>query len=77
MLCDTYQPPTAEDGGFSELPPHPSNNRAPCQRAMQAAAASQPVFSCQQQYTLLNPQTHYPVGERLSILAVFSSCNGR
>ena len=29
---------------------------------MKAAAQSQPVFSCQQQYTLLDPQSHYPVG---------------
>ena len=29
---------------------------------MRAAAQSQPVFSCQQQYTLLDPQSHYPVG---------------
>ena len=32
---------------------------------MRAAAQSQPVFSCQQQYTLLDPQSHYPVGAAL------------
>ena len=31
---------------------------------MRAASASQPVFSCQQQYTLLDPQTHWPIGEQ-------------
>ena len=66
MLCDTYQVPSAEDAGpaATELKAHPSNNRVFCDSAMRAAAASAPVFSCQQQYTLLNPQTHYPVGKQ-------------
>ena len=69
MLCDTYQVPSAEDtGSATELKPHPSNNRVFCDSAMRAAAASAPVFSCQQQYTLLNPQTHYPVGKQQSTL---------
>ena len=65
VLCDTYQVPSAEDAGSAtELKPHTSNNRVFCDSAMRAAAASAPVFSCQQQYTLLNPQTHYPVGKQ-------------
>ena len=66
VLCDTYEVPSAEDAGSAatELKAHPSNNRAFCDSAMRAAAASAPVFSCQQQYTLLNPQTHYPVGKQ-------------
>ena len=68
VLCDTYQVPSAEDAGSTaELKPHPSNNRVFCDSAMRAAAASAPVFSCQQQYTLLNPQTHYPVGKQQAV----------
>ena len=68
MLCDTYQVPSAEDAvGSTELKPHPSNNRVFFDTAMRAAAASAPVFSCQQQYTLLNPQTHYPVGKQQAL----------
>ena len=68
VLCDTYQVPSAEDASSAtELKPHPSNNRVFCDSAMRAAAASAPVFSCQQQYTLLNPQTHYPVGKQHAV----------
>ncbi|CAL8465723.1 g5259 [Coccomyxa elongata] len=63
VLCDTFQAPSVEaDVGSPELHPHPTNNRAPCDRVMRTAAASQPVFSCNQQFTLLNPQTCWPIG---------------
>lgn len=64
VLCTTFKAPCAEDAVSSpQLHPHPTNNRAPCDRTMRAAATSQPVFSCQQQYTLLEPSTHWPIGE--------------
>lgn len=67
VLCDTFQAPSVEsDVASPELHPHPTNNRAPCDRVMRAAAASQPVFSCNQQYTLLNPQTCWPIGAVLA-----------
>ena len=63
VLCDTYTPPTVEsDSGAQAMQLHPSNNRAPCERVMRAAAASEPVFSCEQQYSLLDPKTGWPVG---------------
>ena len=69
VLCDTFQAPSVEaDVGSPELHPHPTNNRAPCDRVMRAAAASQPVFSCHQQYTLLNPQTCWPIGAASALL---------
>ena len=63
VLCDTYTPPTVEsDSGAQQMQLHASNNRAPCERVMRAAAASAPVFSCEQQYSLLDPKTGWPVG---------------
>ncbi|KAK9832481.1 hypothetical protein WJX81_000192 [Elliptochloris bilobata] len=63
VLCDTYTPPTVEsDSGAQQMQLHPSNNRAPCERVMRAAASSAPVFSCEQQYSLLDPKTGWPVG---------------
>lgn len=65
VLCDTYTPPTVEsDTGAQAMQLHPSNNRAPCERVMRAAAASAPVFSCEQQYSLLESKSGRPIGAR-------------
>ncbi|KAK9814059.1 hypothetical protein WJX72_000155 [[Myrmecia] bisecta] len=63
VLCDTFSPPVVEgDGLVADMMPHATNNRAPCERAMQQAAGSDPVFSVEQQYTLLDPSSGWPVG---------------
>ena len=76
-LCDTFSLPpatasTAADlqraagagGAAADWEPHPSNNRAFCEHVMQQAAYSDPWFSCEQQYTLLEPRTNLPLGRR-------------
>ena len=62
VLCDTFSGPTVETG-FAEMKPHPSNSRAPCEHVMRLASASEPVFTVEQQYTLLDPATSWPLGE--------------
>ena len=69
VLCDTFSAPSLESG-FSEMRPHATNNRAPCEHVMRSAAASEPAFSVEQQYTLLDPSTNWPVGKKLLWLAV-------
>ena len=65
VLCDTYQP--ARDG--KEAVAHGSNTRRPCAAVMDAAAASAPVFSVEQQYTLLDPANSWPLGGRAQVSA--------
>lgn len=57
--------------------PHPSNNRAPCEHVMQAAAEHEPVFSVEQQYTLLDPSTSWPIGMPRFQCARYTDCSYR
>eukprot|EP00891_Asterochloris_glomerata_P004849 jgi/Astpho2/4849/Aster-05785 len=63
VLCDTFTPPQIEqDGAPGQAVPHSSNNRAPCEKVMEAAAGSDPQFSVEQQFTLLDPASNWPLG---------------
>ena len=60
VLCDTYQQTLQpEQAG----PAHPSNTRCPCASVMESAASSAPVFSVEQQFTLVDPRSQWPLGE--------------
>jgi len=65
VLCDTFSPPSLELGS-TDMRPHQSNNRYPCEMVMRQAAQSEPAFSIEQQYTLLDPATNWPLGETLA-----------
>ena len=60
VLCDAYEPPMAGQEG--ELKAIPTNARALCAAAMEKAAAEEPWFGIEQEYTLLNTHTKWPLG---------------
>eukprot|EP00232_Nephroselmis_pyriformis_P011598 CAMPEP_0182890502 /NCGR_PEP_ID=MMETSP0034_2-20130328/22699_1 /TAXON_ID=156128 /ORGANISM="Nephroselmis pyriformis, Strain CCMP717" /LENGTH=378 /DNA_ID=CAMNT_0025024057 /DNA_START=56 /DNA_END=1192 /DNA_ORIENTATION=- len=63
VLCDVYEPPRLnEDGTVTEMKPLPTNTRADCAKVMEAAASSHPWFGIEQEYTLLNATTKWPLG---------------
>lgn len=59
VLCDVMQPSVPDCTG---LAPHASNNRAPSERLLSAAAYLEPSFSVEQQYSLLDSSTLRPLG---------------
>ena len=61
VMCDAYLPPAA-DGSTKELVPIPTNTRAACAAACAAAESEEPWFGIEQEYTLLNTQTKWPLG---------------
>jgi hypothetical protein len=64
VLCEVAGPSQREghlDGGM-RLEPDTTNNRAPCERIMQQAAASRPSFAVSQEYTLVDRVTNLPIG---------------
>ena len=74
VLCDTFTPPQIEqDGAPGQAVPHSSNNRAPCEKVMEAAAGSDPQFSVEQQFTLLDPASNWPLGVSWSDVAAVIS----
>ena len=72
VLCDTYQP--AQAG--KEAAAHASNTRRPCAAVMEAAAASGPVFSVEQQYTLLDRANSWPLGARMCCCKALAGWRG-
>lgn len=64
VLCEAFVP--AEAGLLcddeSALKPHPSNNRVPCQAVMRLAAASQPSFMIEQEFTVVEAQRCHMAG---------------
>jgi len=53
VLCDVYVPPLMDvPEPLDHLKPHPSNRRPACEAVMEQAAASQPMFSFAQGYSL-------------------------
>jgi len=64
VLCDTFEPPRIkEDGsGMTDIVPLPTNHRYHCNIAMEKAAAEEPWFGIEQEYTLLNSLTKRPLG---------------
>lgn len=47
---------------MGQAAPHTSNNRAPAAAVLAAATGSEPTFSAEQQYMLLDPATRWPLG---------------
>ena len=63
VLCDTYCPASNLGMGSVEMKPYHTNNRNPCEVVMKQASHSEPLFTVEQQYTLLDPATSVPIGE--------------
>jgi hypothetical protein len=63
VLCQTMDPPGPQDKG-AYISPHPTNNRAPCERVMSEAAASQPTFVVVQEYSIWDGLTQKPLGAK-------------
>ena len=66
MLCDTYQQAVQPE---QPAPAHSSNTRSPCASVMESAASSAPIFSVEQQYTLVDPRSQWPLGESRALPA--------
>jgi glutamine synthetase len=63
VMCDAYEPPRLEkDGTVTEMKPIPTNTRAPYADVMKKAEAYEPWFGIEQEYTLLNASTKWPLG---------------
>lgn len=63
VMCDTYEPPSIlPDGTISALKPLPTNTRAACNEVMEKCKGEEPWFGIEQEYTLLNARTKWPLG---------------
>ncbi|CAG9464771.1 unnamed protein product [Pedinophyceae sp. YPF-701] len=62
VMCDTYEPPKIVDGKEQPMKPIPTNTRAPCEEVMKQAMHQEPWFGIEQEYTLLHPNTQWPLG---------------
>jgi glutamine synthetase len=63
VMCDTYEPPRVNpDGSVTPIKPLPTNTRAACAEIMAKAADQEPWFGIEQEYTLLNAVTKWPLG---------------
>eukprot|EP00878_Enallax_costatus_P001582 GHUV01001733.1.p1 GENE.GHUV01001733.1~~GHUV01001733.1.p1 ORF type:complete len:381 (+),score=83.58 GHUV01001733.1:143-1285(+) len=63
VMCDTYEPPRVNPDGTVGAPkPIPTNTRASCAAVMEKAKDEEPWFGIEQEYTILNPLTKWPLG---------------
>ncbi|GAX75146.1 hypothetical protein CEUSTIGMA_g2590.t1 [Chlamydomonas eustigma] len=63
VMTDTYEPPRLlPDGTITPLIPLPTNTRAACAETMEKVKAEEPWFGIEQEYTLLNSMTRWPLG---------------
>lgn len=63
VMCDTYEPPKVNaDGTLAAPKPLPTNTRNACAEVMEKVAEHEPWFGIEQEYTLLNAQTKWPLG---------------
>mmetsp|Transcript_4423 Transcript_4423/g.7332 ORF Transcript_4423/g.7332 Transcript_4423/m.7332 type:complete len:380 (-) Transcript_4423:507-1646(-) len=63
VMCDTYEPPRLNpDGTVTPMKPIPTNTRAACSDVMKKVDSHDPWFGIEQEYTLLNVTTKWPLG---------------
>ena len=63
VMTETLIPPkVADDGSATEQMPHPTNTRNGCDAVMEKAKDLAPWFGIEQEYTLLNATTDWPLG---------------
>eukprot|EP01023_Acetabularia_acetabulum_P064120 TRINITY_DN8211_c0_g1_i2.p1 TRINITY_DN8211_c0_g1~~TRINITY_DN8211_c0_g1_i2.p1 ORF type:complete len:431 (-),score=80.90 TRINITY_DN8211_c0_g1_i2:423-1574(-) len=63
VMCDCYEPPSVDqEGNVSPMTPLQSNTRHECAAVMEKTAAEEPWFGIEQEYTLLNAETKWPLG---------------
>jgi len=63
VMCDTYEPPRMnKDGTVTPIKPIPTNTRHACNEVMEKAKSHDPWFGIEQEYTLLNAVTKWPLG---------------
>nr|QKR71514.1 glutamine synthetase [Ulva prolifera] len=63
VMCDAYEPPKVkDDGSVADPVAIPTNTRAACAAAMKKVEAEEPWFGIEQEYTLLDATTKWPLG---------------
>lgn len=62
VMADAYEPPRDIDGKHIDMKPIPTNTRSPCAEVMKKCEAEEPWFGIEQEYTLLNSTTKWPLG---------------
>lgn len=64
VLCEAYQPPAVDDEGNTDgvMEKIPTNTRHDCNVAMEKAKDEEPWFGIEQEYTLLDSTTLWPLG---------------
>lgn len=64
VLCETLEPPSVDESGNTDgsMKPIPTNTRHECAIVMDKAKAEEPWFGIEQEYTLLDSTTLWPLG---------------
>eukprot|EP00798_Chlamydomonas_sp_ICE-L_P013759 gene13759-19662_t len=63
VMCDTYEPPQImPDGSVKDINPIPTNTRHAAAEIIKRAEDEEPWFGIEQEYTLLDAVTKWPLG---------------
>ena len=64
VMCDCYEPPRLDETGETKIPmkPIPTNTRHDANLAMEKVKDQEPWFGIEQEYTLLNAASKWPLG---------------